>query len=310
MAAGDVNGDGRADIITGPGPGGGPHVRVWNATTFSEIGGFFAYDPAFPGGVNVAAIDLTGDGRVEVITGLGPGGFPISSIWNGADLSLLGSYLAFDPSLRAGVFVASVGKTSALRFTSAASTSFTRGTAGTFTVTTAGGATTPTLTVTGALPAGVTFTDNGDGTATLAGTPTVSGTFPLTFTANNGSGTPVTQTFTLTVACPEITVTPGGALASGTIGTAYSQSFAASGGTAPHTFSVSAGALPPTLTLGPTGVLSGTPTQAGTFNFTVTATDALGCSGSVSATITISCPTITVTPTTVPDAIATVPYGP
>ena len=51
VAAGDVNGDGLADIITGAGPGGGPHVRLWNGATFVEFGGFFAYDPSFPGGV-------------------------------------------------------------------------------------------------------------------------------------------------------------------------------------------------------------------------------------------------------------------
>jgi hypothetical protein len=57
--------------------------------------------------------------------------------------------------------------------TSAASTTFTVGSAGSFTVTTSPGypATAPTISRTGALPSGVTFTDNGDGTATLAGTP-------------------------------------------------------------------------------------------------------------------------------------------
>ena len=84
--------------------------------------------------------------------------------------------------------------------TSAGNTTFTVGTAGTFTVTAAG---VPTLTLseTGALPGGMTFVDNHNGTATLAGTPAAgsAGTFPLTITAHNGVGSDATQSFTLTV---------------------------------------------------------------------------------------------------------------
>ena len=69
--------------------------------------------------------------------------------------------------------------------TSAAATTFTTGALGTFTVTTTGSPT-PTVSESGALPGGVTFTDNGNGTATLSGTPTAAGTYPLTFTAANG----------------------------------------------------------------------------------------------------------------------------
>ena len=82
--------------------------------------------------------------------------------------------------------------------TSANATTFTYNTAGTFTVTTAG--TMPiTISRTGALPAGVSFVDNGDGTGTLAGTPTAVGAFPLTFTAANGTPPNGGQAFTLTV---------------------------------------------------------------------------------------------------------------
>jgi hypothetical protein len=52
VAAGDVNGDGFADIITGAGPGGGPIVMVFHGRDRSAIG-FYAYDPAFRGGVTV-----------------------------------------------------------------------------------------------------------------------------------------------------------------------------------------------------------------------------------------------------------------
>ena len=83
--------------------------------------------------------------------------------------------------------------------TSADTATLTTGTAGSFTVTTTG---LPTAAVTesGVLPVGVTFTDNGNGTATIAGTPTGSGgTYPLTLTATNGASPDATQNFTLQV---------------------------------------------------------------------------------------------------------------
>ena len=84
--------------------------------------------------------------------------------------------------------------------TSGDATTFTVGSAGTFTVTTTG---TPTAAIseTGTLPSGVTLTDNGDGTATLAGTPAAGsgGSYPITITADNGITPAATQSFTLTV---------------------------------------------------------------------------------------------------------------
>lgn len=68
-------------------------------------------------------------------------------------------------------------------------------------------------------------------------------------------------------------------LPAGLINAAYSQTLSASGGGAPYTFSLNSGALPAGLTLSPGGVLSGTPTASGNFNFTVRATDANGCAG-------------------------------
>jgi galactose oxidase-like protein/PKD domain-containing protein len=93
-----------------------------------------------------------------------------------------------------------VTATQAPAITSASSTTFSVGTAGTFSVTTTG-APTPTITETGTLPSGVTFTDNGNGTATLGGTPAVGtvGAYPITIKAHNGVGTDATQNFTLTV---------------------------------------------------------------------------------------------------------------
>jgi putative Ig domain-containing protein len=87
--------------------------------------------------------------------------------------------------------------------TSANAATFMAGSPGTFTVT-ATGTPVPALSKTGALPAGVTFTDNGDGTATIGGTPAAgtAGTYPLTITAANGIAPNATQEFTLTVIAP------------------------------------------------------------------------------------------------------------
>jgi hypothetical protein len=113
-------------------------------------------------------------------------------------------------------------------------------------------------------------------------------------------------------ACPIITVNPP-TLPNGTVGTPYNQAVSATGGTAPYTFSVSSGALPTGLVLNPTtGVISGTPTTAATFNFTITAADANGCLGSRPYTITMAapgCPVITLSPTTLPAGVTGTPYS-
>ena len=87
--------------------------------------------------------------------------------------------------------------------TSAAAATFRTGQAGSFTVTTTGFPV-AALSVDGALPAGVSFTDAGDGTATLAGTPAggTAGVYRLTITAANGASADATQEFTLTVGQP------------------------------------------------------------------------------------------------------------
>jgi len=93
--------------------------------------------------------------------------------------------------------------------TSANNALFTAGTPGTFTAT-ATGLPTPSLTRTGALPGGVTFKDNGNGTATLGGTPTAGGTYNITIKAHNTASPDATQKFTLTVNStpPQVSLSP------------------------------------------------------------------------------------------------------
>jgi large repetitive protein len=103
--------------------------------------------------------------------------------------------------------------------TSAATTTFIAGTASTFNVTTVGFPT-ASLMETGALPNGVLFTDKGNGTAALAGTATVAGSYPITIAASNGVGSPAMQAFTLIVTAGDFTklqlLVPGETAAPGT----------------------------------------------------------------------------------------------
>ncbi len=107
VATGDVTGDGVADVITAPGPGGGPDVRVFDGATGALVREWLAYDPAFRGGVNVAAAQIdTADKLADVITGAGAGGGPHVRVFSGKDGSVLAEWLAYDPAFRGGVSVA------------------------------------------------------------------------------------------------------------------------------------------------------------------------------------------------------------
>lgn len=124
--------------------------------------------------------------------------------------------------------------------------------------------------------------------------------------ARNGAVTLDTGTVTVcpTVGpCPLINLDPA-VLPNGETAAAYNAVISATGGISPYTFSISNGALPDGLALDTaTGIISGMPVQAGTFNFTVTAIDANGCPGSRAYRIIITgpnCPVIILSPATLP----------
>ena len=173
------------------------------------------------------------------------------------------------------------------------------------TLTASGGNPPYTFAVTsGALPPGLSLASGG----LLSGTPTAAGTFNFTVTATGSTNCTGVQAYALIVdACP-IVVSPA-TLPNATQSSAYSQTITASGGAGPYTFGVTAGALPAGLTLLPNGLLTGTPTAAGTFNFTVTATDSLGCTGSRAYSLVVDpCP-IAIAPPSLPNASQNVSYS-
>jgi Ice-binding-like/Putative Ig domain/Dockerin type I domain/NHL repeat len=146
-------------------------------------------------------------------------------------------------------------------------------------------------------------------------TPDVADLFIFHLTASNGATTSITTvslTTTPLVTCPVVTVNPA-TLPNGVVGTPYNQTISNTGGTSPVTFSVTTGALPDGQSLtAATGAITGTPTLAGTFNFTITATDTNGCAGSRAYSIVIAppaCPVITVNPATLPNGVVGTAYN-
>jgi hypothetical protein len=122
----------------------------------------------------------------------------------------------------------------------------------------------------GALPAGLSLSTAG----VISGTPTgTAGTSPIVVQATDATPASVTQSLSITVvALTPLSITTT-TLPAGNIGTAYSQTIAATGGALPYTWSLASGALPQGLSLSSAGVLSGTPLNAGSFTFTVQVKD-------------------------------------
>jgi hypothetical protein len=120
VAAADVNGDGSLDIITGPGPGGGPQVNVFSFTPTGSVflrQSFFAFNTSsFSGGVYVAAGDTNNDGFDDVVIGAGAGGGPRVQVYAGSATgvvtsSTLNDFFAYSPAFTGGVVVAAGDRT-------------------------------------------------------------------------------------------------------------------------------------------------------------------------------------------------------
>jgi hypothetical protein len=159
----------------------------------------------------------------------------------------------------------------------------------------------------GTLPAGLTLSTSG----AISGTPTTAGTSSFTIQVTDSKSATATAQGSIKIAAASaLTISPS-TLPDGQINVAYSQTLTASGGVAPYTFAVTTGALPTGITL-TGGVLSGTPTVSGTFNFTITATDSTTptpLTGSNAYTLIISPSALTLSPATLPNGMVNVAYS-
>nr|WP_269744712.1 putative Ig domain-containing protein [Granulicella tundricola] len=155
--------------------------------------------------------------------------------------------------------------------------------------------------VSGTLPPGLTINN-----CTITGTPTTPGKTIVTITATD-SGNPIaTTTAPITInvlPVPPLTFT--GSLPNATLNVPYTQTLAAAGGIAPYTYTITAGTLPPGITMSSTGVVSGTPTVVGASSFTVTATDSEGTPQTASLPLVL----LVVYPTTPNDPELKGPYA-
>jgi hypothetical protein len=172
------------------------------------------------------------------------------------------------------------------------------------TLTATGGIGTQTWSLSGTPPTGLGISPQG----VLSGTPTASGAFPFVVQVSAGKLT-TSQAFNISITSGRLVITTT-SLPGGTVGTAYSQTLAASGSTNPLTWSLSGTALPPPgLNISAQGVISGTPTQVGMFAFQVQVTDSLANLTAVQAlSITVAAGTLTISPATLPNGVVNIPY--
>jgi FtsP/CotA-like multicopper oxidase with cupredoxin domain len=269
---------------------------------------------ALPGGVTGSAYNqtLTATGATAPYTWTRTGAWPAGLTMSGAGVirgtpSAAGTF-NFNVTATAanGIFTAqalSITVTTPVSITPVTLPGAFTGSAYSQTLTATGGSTPFTWSISaGALPAGLALSAAG----VISGTPTVTGTSNFTVKVAAGNGTSATLPLSITVTAP-LTITTA-SLPGAVTGVAYSQTLTATGGSAPLTWSISAGALPTGLALSVAGIISGTPTVTGTSTFTVKVTAGNGATATLPLTITVTAP-VSITTVSLPGAITGSAYS-
>ncbi|MGA3047955.1 MAG: putative Ig domain-containing protein [Terracidiphilus sp.] len=284
-AVADVNGDGANDLIVAE----GGLVAVLPGTNSTSFG-----TPS----VQIASSDTEGFASGAFFTtGTTSSGHDVVNV------STLG-VTALEPLFETGLSVPlQIGPASLPAAT--ASIAYTQ----TFTAT--GGSGGYTFTESGTLPAGITFSG-----ATISGTPTKAGSFPVTIMVADSSGTKATANYTLVVNCPTLTMTPAaGNLPPASIGLPYEQAFTVQGNTTGAFGWTITGNLPIGLSFNGgsetvTTVVGTTQALAALYTFGLTVTDSAGCSVSNSYELNVDNPlAVVVSPSPLPMATAGQTYS-
>ena len=244
-------GTGATGSVTIPGSGGNTIGGCSTALTAPTIAKAFSPTTIAAGGVSRLTITLSN-----------------------ANASLISLTAALTDTLPAGVVIAA---------TPTASTTCSG------TVTAVAGSSTVSLASGSTIPGAGSCTVSVNVTAAAAGTYVNTIAAGALQTSGGNNATAATATLTAT-ACPVITLSPA-TLPAGSVGVPWSQTITASGGTAPYTFTLTAGTITPGLALtnaGGFGLISGTPTAAGTSTYTIRGTDAAGCFAEIAYTQTIA----------------------
>lgn len=108
VATADVTGDGVRDVVTAPGQGGGPVIRIWDGVSGDLLTEYNAFDPNFRGGAFVATGRMNSDLAADIIIGAGSGGGPHVKVINAATTQLLSQFMAYDLAFTGGVSVGGI----------------------------------------------------------------------------------------------------------------------------------------------------------------------------------------------------------
>ena len=166
----------------------------------------------------------------------------------------------------------------------------------------------------GTLPTGLALTTSSN-QGVLSGIPTATGTFVFSIRVTDSSNPAQSATsldYSVVISGPlPLSITTPSPMTGGTYNVAYNHTVSATGGVQPYTFTHTAGSLPPGLTLGTDGAITGAPTNTGTFDFTVQVTDSQSSPATATKdlSITVTAPTLSITTTSLPNGTVNTPYS-